>query len=81
VVGKAAEFLSRNAKDGVLVKTNGEPVTIGEVKGLINLWLAERGGKPGRRSLLSEATPVYRTNRYNQRFIAPGTDDLRYLPL
>jgi Xaa-Pro aminopeptidase len=44
VVEKTADFLtSQTAKDGVLVKSDGQPVTIGEVKGLINLWLAERG--------------------------------------
>jgi Xaa-Pro aminopeptidase len=44
VVGLTAEYLtSQKAKDGVLVKKNGQPVTIGEVKQKINLWLAERG--------------------------------------
>ena len=46
VVGKTADFLTgHHAKDGVLVKTNGEPLTIGEVKGKINLWLAEAGAE------------------------------------
>jgi Xaa-Pro aminopeptidase len=44
VVEKTADFLTtQKAKDGVLVKSDGQPVTIGEVKGLINLWLAESG--------------------------------------
>jgi Xaa-Pro aminopeptidase len=44
VVGKVAEFLaSHPARDGVLVKTDGQPLTIGEVKKRINLWLAELG--------------------------------------
>lgn len=42
VVGQVAEFLSSHrARKGVLVKKNGEPVTIGDVKTRINLWLAE----------------------------------------
>ena len=46
VVGQVADYLSsQRAKDGVLVKADGEPVTIGEVKGLINRWLAERGAE------------------------------------
>ncbi len=44
VVGQVADFLcSQREKDGVLVKAGGDPVTIGEVKQKINLWLAERG--------------------------------------
>jgi Xaa-Pro aminopeptidase len=44
VVSKVADLLSSSrVKDDYLVKTNGDPLTIGEVKGLINLWLAERG--------------------------------------
>lgn len=43
VVGQVADFLtSRRVEDGVLVNTDGQPVTIGEVKRRINLWLAER---------------------------------------
>ena len=42
VVGKTAEFLtSHKSKKGVLVHKDGSPVTIGEVKRKINLWLAE----------------------------------------
>ncbi len=42
VVGKTAEFLtSHKSKKGVLVHKDGYPVTIGEVKRKINLWLAE----------------------------------------
>jgi Xaa-Pro aminopeptidase len=44
VVGKVADFLTtQRSKNGVLVKSNGEPVRIGEVKRRINLWLAESG--------------------------------------
>ncbi len=46
VVGRVADFLSgRRGKDGLLVKADGEPVTIGEVKSLINRWLAELGAE------------------------------------
>jgi Xaa-Pro aminopeptidase len=44
VVGQVAEFLSSHAtKDDVLIKSDGEPLTIGDVKRKINLWLAEKG--------------------------------------
>jgi Xaa-Pro aminopeptidase len=44
VVGRTADFLtSQRAKEGILVDTSGEPVTIGKVKSLINMWLAELG--------------------------------------
>lgn len=44
VVGRVAEFLSSHpAKKDVLVKKDGQPLTIGEVKSRINLWLAELG--------------------------------------
>jgi len=44
VVGDVAEFLtSHQVKDGVLVTPHGEPLTVGEVKKRINLWLAIRG--------------------------------------
>jgi len=43
VVGLVADYItSHTAKDDVLVKSNGEPLTIGEVKNRINLWLSER---------------------------------------
>lgn len=46
VVGQVAEMLSLlRAKDGVLVKDDGKPITIGEIKTLINLWLVERGAE------------------------------------
>ncbi len=46
VVGRVADFLgSQRARDGVLVDSQGEPVTIGRVKGLINQWLAELGAE------------------------------------
>jgi Xaa-Pro aminopeptidase len=46
VVGQVADYLSSHAaRNNVLVKPNGEPLTIGEVKAKINLWLAERGAE------------------------------------
>lgn len=46
VVAETADFLCSHAvKEGRLVKTNGLPLTIGEVKGKINYWLAERGAE------------------------------------
>jgi Xaa-Pro aminopeptidase len=44
VVGDTAAFLSGHAvKDNRLVKPGGEPLTVADVKGQINLWLAEAG--------------------------------------
>jgi Xaa-Pro aminopeptidase len=44
VVGKTADFLSsQRAKGQILVNQQDEPVTIGDVKRRINLWLAELG--------------------------------------
>ena len=44
VVGQVADFLtSHKVKDEVLVKADDQPLTIGDVKGVINLWLAEKG--------------------------------------
>lgn len=44
VVSKTAEFLtSFRAKNDVLIHPDGTPVTLGEVKGKISLWLAEAG--------------------------------------
>jgi Xaa-Pro aminopeptidase len=46
VVGLVADFItSHKARNGILVKSNGDPVTVGEVKGRINLWLSERGAE------------------------------------
>ena len=46
VVERTADFLcGQKVKDDFLVGSDGEPVTIGEVKGLINLWLAELGAE------------------------------------
>ncbi len=46
MVGRTAEFLTSHvAKNGRLVKRNGKPLTIGEVKSNINLWLAEAGAE------------------------------------
>ena len=44
VVSKTADYLtSQKVRDGMLVKPDGAPVTIGDVKQKINLWLAESG--------------------------------------
>jgi len=44
VVQRVADFLkSHKSKDGVLVKTDGSAVTIGDVKEKIDLWAAELG--------------------------------------
>ena len=46
VVGQVADFLtSHKVKGEVLVKPDGQPLTIGEVKSRLNLWLAERGAE------------------------------------
>ena len=46
VVSLVADFLTGHATRGeILVKENGSPLTIGEVKNKINLWLAERGAE------------------------------------
>lgn len=44
VIGQTADYLSgHRVRDEVLVKADGDPLTIGEVKRRINLWLVERG--------------------------------------
>jgi Xaa-Pro aminopeptidase len=44
VVGQVAEFIcSHRVQNQVVVKPDGNPLTIGEVKQKINLWLAECG--------------------------------------
>jgi Xaa-Pro aminopeptidase len=46
VVGRTAEFLtSQQVQDGVLIQTNGKPLTIADVKKLINLWISEEGAE------------------------------------
>jgi len=46
VVGSVADFLSsRPVKNGALVGLDGDPLTIGEVKSRINLWVAEGGAE------------------------------------
>lgn len=46
VVGQVADFLtSQRVREGVLVKADDQPLTIGDVKSRINLWLAERGAE------------------------------------
>jgi len=44
VVGKVKDFLTAHkTKNSILVKSNGDPLTVGAVKKNINLWLAEAG--------------------------------------
>lgn len=46
VVARTADYLTgHRVKNEVLVHTDDSPVTIGEVKNLINLWLAEKGAE------------------------------------
>ncbi len=46
IVAEVANFLTSHAvRDEVLVKSDGSPLTIGEVKSRIDLWLAERGAE------------------------------------
>lgn len=46
VVGRTADFLSSQAvKNEVLVKKDGTPLTVADVKSRINLWLAELGAE------------------------------------
>ncbi len=46
VVSEVANYLTtRKVKKGVLLKKNGNPVTIADVKRKIDLWLAERGAE------------------------------------
>ena len=46
VVGRTADYLCGQAvENGMLVKPGGEPLTIGDVKSKINLWLAEAGAE------------------------------------
>lgn len=46
VVRRTAELLqSQKVKDEVLVKKDSTPLTIGDVKAQINLWIAELGGE------------------------------------
>lgn len=46
VVGRVADYLtSHPVEDEVLMKEDGSPLTIGDVKKCINLWLAESGAE------------------------------------
>ena len=47
VVGKVRDFLTGHAvgADEVLLRTDGKPLTVSDVKAKINLWLAERGAE------------------------------------
>ena len=44
VVGRTADFLAgQRVENGVLIKDDGHPLTVADVKGKIDLWLAELG--------------------------------------
>jgi Xaa-Pro aminopeptidase len=46
IVDRVADFLTtQNVKDDVLVTSDDEPITVADVKSLINLWLAEMGAE------------------------------------
>lgn len=46
VVGLVADFItSHQVKDRVMVNSIGKPLTIGDIKGRINLWLSELGAE------------------------------------
>ncbi|MEW6717859.1 MAG: Xaa-Pro peptidase family protein [Chloroflexota bacterium] len=46
VVAQVADFLSgHKTRNEILIKKDGQPLLIGEVKKRINLWLAERGAE------------------------------------
>lgn len=46
VVSRVADFLnSQRAKNGILVDASDQPLTIGDVKRRINLWIAEAGAE------------------------------------
>jgi len=46
VVKRTQEFLTaHDVQDEILIKEDGSPLTIGDVKGQINLWLAEAGAE------------------------------------
>jgi Xaa-Pro aminopeptidase len=46
VVGKVVDYLtSQHTRDDVLTKSDGSPLTIGEIKAKIDLWVAELGAE------------------------------------
>jgi Xaa-Pro aminopeptidase len=54
VIGETADFLTgHRARKDVLVKPDGDPLTIGEVKRRIDLWLAERGAENPERTIFA----------------------------
>jgi Xaa-Pro aminopeptidase len=54
VIAEVADFLTgHRARKEVLVKTNGDPLSIGEVKRRIDLWLAERGAENPERTIFA----------------------------
>lgn len=54
VIAEVADFLSgHRARNDVLIKADGDPLTIGEVKRRIDLWLAERGAENPERTIFA----------------------------
>jgi Xaa-Pro aminopeptidase len=46
VVGKVAEYIgTHTVRNEMLVKKDGQPLTVGDIKSRINLWLAELGAE------------------------------------
>jgi Xaa-Pro aminopeptidase len=46
IIGDVADFVtSHKVKDDLVIKPDGTPLTIGDVKRQINLWVAERGAE------------------------------------
>lgn len=46
VVGKVAEYIGiHSVRNEMLVKKDGQPLTVGDIKSRINLWLAELGAE------------------------------------
>jgi Xaa-Pro aminopeptidase len=45
VVGRTADYLTTRAVEDEVLVDGGKPLTIGRMKGLINLWLAELGAE------------------------------------
>lgn len=62
--------------DEILLKEDGSPLTVGDVKGKINLWLAERGAEPreGFIFAIGRDAGIPHSSGNPRRFNAPGTD-------
>lgn len=55
VVGRVEDYIcSQHLHEGILTDDNGEPVTIGRIKSLINLWLGELGAENPEGTIFSQ---------------------------